>query len=68
MTFSRSVYLLGAAITFSAGCFALSTEKIEHSNVEATMHIKTIVLGSGCFWGAEKRSEALEGVIDAESG
>jgi peptide methionine sulfoxide reductase msrA/msrB len=68
MTFSRSVYLLGAAITFSAGCFALSTEKIEHSNVEATMHIKTIVLGSGCFWGAEKRYEALEGVIDAESG
>jgi len=68
MIFSRTLYTLGAAITFSAGCFALSTDKIEQSNVKATMHIKTIALGSGCFWGAEKRYEALEGVIDAESG
>ncbi|MCF6436227.1 peptide-methionine (S)-S-oxide reductase MsrA [Pseudoalteromonas sp. MMG022] len=34
----------------------------------ASTHIKTIVLGSGCFWGAEKRYEAMEGVLDAESG
>ena len=61
-------YLSGAAIIFSAGSFALSMEKVEHSSVEATMHVKTIVLGSGCFWGAEKRYEALNGVIDAESG
>ena len=33
-----------------------------------TNHIQTIYLGSGCFWGAEKGYEALEGVIDAESG
>ena len=33
-----------------------------------TNHIQTIHLGSGCFWGAEKGYEALEGVIDAESG
>ncbi len=38
------------------------------SNVQATMHVETLVLGSGCFWGAEKRYEALNGVIDAESG
>ncbi|WP_430929728.1 peptide-methionine (S)-S-oxide reductase MsrA [Pseudoalteromonas rubra] len=35
---------------------------------QASSHIKTLVLGSGCFWGAEKRYEALPGVIDAESG
>ncbi|MCG7535946.1 peptide-methionine (S)-S-oxide reductase MsrA [Pseudoalteromonas sp. OOF1S-7] len=35
---------------------------------KASSHIKTLVLGSGCFWGAEKRYEALPGVIDAESG
>jgi len=35
---------------------------------KATQHIETIVLGSGCFWGAEKRYEALDGVIDAVSG
>ena len=33
-----------------------------------TNHIQTIYLGSGCFWGAEKGYEALEGVIDAKSG
>ena len=33
-----------------------------------TNHIQTIYLGSGCFWGAEKGYEQLEGVIDAESG
>ncbi|CCQ11814.1 Peptide methionine sulfoxide reductase MsrA [Pseudoalteromonas luteoviolacea B = ATCC 29581] len=38
------------------------------NNLDASSHLKTLVLGSGCFWGAEKRYEALEGVIDAESG
>jgi len=27
-----------------------------------------IVLGAGCFWGGEKRFEALPGVLDAQSG
>ncbi|MBQ4836513.1 MULTISPECIES: peptide-methionine (S)-S-oxide reductase MsrA [Pseudoalteromonas] len=34
----------------------------------ASVNIKTLVLGSGCFWGPEKRYEAMVGVIDAESG
>ncbi|WP_284155379.1 peptide-methionine (S)-S-oxide reductase MsrA [Sulfuricystis multivorans] len=29
---------------------------------------ETIVLGMGCFWGAEKRMSELSGVIDVESG
>ncbi|MFN6961889.1 MAG: peptide-methionine (S)-S-oxide reductase MsrA, partial [Rhodocyclaceae bacterium] len=29
---------------------------------------ETIVLGMGCFWGAEKRMRELPGVIDVESG
>ncbi len=33
-----------------------------------TNHIQTIHLGSGCFWGAEKGYESLDGVIDAVSG
>ena len=37
-------------------------------NDQSTNHIDKIVLGSGCFWGAEKGYEALEGVIDAVSG
>ena len=36
--------------------------------IQKTSHIDSIVLGSGCFWGAEKRYEALLGVIDAVSG
>ena len=38
------------------------------SENESTSHIEKIVLGSGCFWGAEKGYEALDGVIDAVSG
>ena len=34
----------------------------------ASSHIQTLVLGSGCFWGAEKGYKQLEGVLDAESG
>ena len=30
-----------------------------------TNHIQAIYLGSGCFWGAEKGYEAMEGVINA---
>ena len=33
-----------------------------------TSHLEKIVLGSGCFWGAEKGYEALQGVVDAVSG
>ena len=39
------------------------------SNIsEATIHSEKIILGSGCFWGAEKGYESLPGVIDAVSG
>ena len=33
-----------------------------------TSHLEKIVLGSGCFWGAEKGYEGLQGVEDAVSG
>jgi len=34
----------------------------------ATAHLDSIVLGAGCFWGAEKRYQAIPGVVDAISG
>ena len=37
-------------------------------SADKTNHIETIYLGSGCFWGAEKGYESIEGVIDAQSG
>ncbi len=34
----------------------------------ATAHLESIVLGAGCFWGAEKRYQAIPGVVNAISG
>ncbi|KAB2923335.1 MAG: peptide-methionine (S)-S-oxide reductase MsrA [Dechloromonas sp.] len=31
-------------------------------------NVESIVLGMGCFWGAEKRMAAIPGVLDVESG
>jgi peptide methionine sulfoxide reductase msrA/msrB len=33
-----------------------------------SQYLDNIVLGMGCFWGAEKRMSALPGVVDVESG
>ena len=38
------------------------------TTMPATEHIDSIVVGAGCFWGVEKRFEAMPGVIDAVSG
>ena len=51
-------FIVVASLSF----IALSEEN------QSTIHLEKIVLGSGCFWGAEKGYEALDGVIDAVSG
>lgn len=68
MTSNNWLKLATCSVLFSAASYALSLESDKGTDVQATMHLETIVLGSGCFWGAEKRYEALNGVIDAESG
>jgi peptide methionine sulfoxide reductase msrA/msrB len=57
-------------INFSIYIFlAFSLSSIAKTNLdEATIHLEKIVLGSGCFWGAEKGYEELSGVINAVSG
>ena len=47
-------------------CFLITS--VMNISANQTNHIQTIYLGSGCFWGAEKGYESLEGVINAESG
>lgn len=37
-------------------------------SMSATNHLESVVLGAGCFWGAEKRYAAIPGVLDAVSG
>jgi len=41
---------------------------VGNDNDNHTSHLEKIVLGSGCFWGAEKGYEGLQGVEDAVSG
>ena len=53
-------------------CFSLllagSVLPLQAETMPATAHIDSIVVGAGCFWGVEKRFEAMPGVIDAVSG
>ena len=53
---------------FSILTFALLSFSVSAESNQSTSHLEKIVLGSGCFWGAEKGYEALPGVVDAVSG
>ena len=47
---------------------SLFSQVISANDDQSTSHLETIVLGTGCFWGAEKGYAAIPGVIDAVSG
>ena len=49
--------LAGCLLAAPAGHVVAKEEKME-----------SIVLGMGCFWGAERRMAQLPGVLDVESG
>ena len=53
---------------FMCTLFAIPLETVAKEKVTGTEHKESIVLGAGCFWGAEKRYAAIPGVIDAVSG
>ena len=53
---------------FSLLVFILLSFSLASQPSQSTSHLEKIVLGSGCFWGAEKGYEALPGVVDAVSG
>ena len=60
-------------VTFLGG-FSLLTKATKVDNTmknndkTTTENTQSIVLGMGCFWGAEKRMSELPGVLDVESG
>jgi peptide methionine sulfoxide reductase msrA/msrB len=54
--------LLGACARSESAAPAAKTEKPGDARLDS------IVLGMGCFWGAEKRMAAIPGVVDVESG
>lgn len=53
---------------FAATALFGSAAAAQAENIPATVHVETIVVGAGCFWGVEKRFGAMPGVIDAVSG
>jgi peptide methionine sulfoxide reductase msrA/msrB len=60
---------------FAAGCAALFmlislpvTADDSNNNPPLPDQRDSIILGMGCFWGAEKRMSALPGVVDVQSG
>jgi peptide methionine sulfoxide reductase msrA/msrB len=62
------VYLLTGGL-ISREASSLVTQKADvKAEMPATKHLDSIVLGAGCFWGAEKRYAAIPGVVDAVSG
>lgn len=63
---TASVFLFIATLQTQAN----TNKQVENLDkpISASKHVDSIVLGSGCFWGAEKRYAAIPGVIDAVSG
>lgn len=61
---------IGLAILIFIGSYLMSGPLLAYkeSPIAQTMQRQSLVLGLGCFWGAEKRFEALPGVINVESG
>ncbi|NRQ43700.1 peptide-methionine (S)-S-oxide reductase MsrA [Rheinheimera sp. YQF-2] len=64
---------LSSLLKLCAGALLLSstlgnTPQANTDTMPATTHLDSIVVGAGCFWGVEKRFEAMDGVTDAVSG
>jgi peptide methionine sulfoxide reductase msrA/msrB len=64
---------LSSVLKLCAGALLLggtlgNTVQAKADTMPATDHLDSIVVGAGCFWGVEKRFEAMDGVADAVSG
>ena len=59
---------LSLGILVSACAKENSTTPAKPAMSDPTAQLDTIVLGMGCFWGAEKRMSEVPGVVDVESG
>ena len=56
------------AVKPTAVASASAVPTLADPSLQATTQFDSIVLGAGCFWGAEKRYAAIPGVLDAVSG
>jgi peptide methionine sulfoxide reductase msrA/msrB len=60
-------------VVFAVGAGFLCVAAVSMAKTGGEVAVKSekldsIVLGMGCFWGAEKRMSAIPGVVDVESG
>lgn len=65
----QTLFLFLCASVLLAACSQESTAtQAKPVAVQSNAKLDSIVLGMGCFWGAEKRMSELPGVVDVESG
>lgn len=65
--------VLTSALLCSFQLSAIETQPLKQKatpsrNNATSSNLNSIILGAGCFWGAEKRYAAIPGVVDAISG
>lgn len=60
--------LLALALGTLMSACARETPTATPVSSDPAVQLETIVLGMGCFWGAEKRMSEVPGVVDVESG
>lgn len=65
-TVRRAILSVSRLLTALATVLCLTSAQARA--MDATRHLETIVVGAGCFWGVEKRFEAINGVVDVVSG
>ena len=66
--FLRGFILAISSSFLISACADSAADNAPRTPSKATGPTDSIVLGMGCFWGAEKRMAAIPGVIDVESG
>lgn len=62
------VPILGLSMLVSACARENPPTAAKAVSLDANAPLQSIVLGMGCFWGAEKRMSELPGVVEVESG
>jgi peptide methionine sulfoxide reductase msrA/msrB len=62
--------LIALSMSFLVGACAEDKSATQAKKValNPNVQVDSIVLGMGCFWGAEKRMSEIPGVVDVESG
>ncbi|MEW6677768.1 MAG: peptide-methionine (S)-S-oxide reductase MsrA [Pseudomonadota bacterium] len=59
---------LGLSFLLTACAKESPSAPVPKTRVDPNAQLDYVVLGMGCFWGAEKRMSELDGVVDVESG